>query len=139
MPSFATVSSPLLLSVLCAACASNEWDAVDYGVSAVQFQDMVVPSKMRIIDEYNESHSVETAGWRYGSYEFRGPTPVAEATAYLLRRMPEHNWQLVGEAKADEGSHKLQFARGQYRADYVLQRIDGRTLMHVEYRTEIKH
>ena len=139
MPSFASVSSLLLLALPFTACASNEdWTTVDYGVSAVQFLDMVVPSDMHIVDEYHESHSRETAGWRYGSYDFRGRTPIAEASAYLLRRMPEHNWQLIGEEKPGQDTHKLQFARGQYRAEYTLQRVDGRTRMHVDYRTELK-
>jgi hypothetical protein len=138
MPTFVSLVSTTLLAVLMAACASpTDLQDPDYGVSAVLFQDMVVPANMQMVDQYNESHSREAAGWRYGDYHFYGRMPVAEASAYLLQRMPDHDWKVTGQQHPDENTHKLSFERGRYRADYTLERRDGTTRIHIEYRTEI--
>lgn len=142
MPFLSTVRSPLLAAA-CAAlfalsgCQSQPGDDGDYGVSAVQFQDVVVPDGMALIDKHYESHSREEAGWRYGHYEYKGTPQVSDACSYLLTRMPQHNWQLVSDDQPTENARKLRFQRGRYVADYLVERTEGSTRMVIDYRTEI--
>ena len=147
MPFFRTLRSSFLAAPILAApilgllalpgCQSTPGDDGDYGVSAVQFQDVVVPNGMALIDKHYESHSREEAGWRYGHYEYKGTAPVSEACSYLLQRMPQHNWQLVGDDQPTENARKLRFQRGRYVADYLVERAEGATRMVIDYRTEI--
>ena len=131
----------LLLSILLAspACKTAEQEAaVDHGVSAVQFQDLVVPDGMKLVDRYHESHSREEAGWRFGHYVYTGPPQVDDACSHLLLRMPQHSWRVVGDDHPDAATRKLTFARGRYVADYTIHRQDGLTEMVIDYRTEIE-
>ncbi|MGE3173323.1 MAG: hypothetical protein AB7O97_11915 [Planctomycetota bacterium] len=142
-PAPARFPGSLLLApvlVLLGACQSLEPDTdADTGVSAVQFQDLVVPAGMSMIDRYHESHSREDAGWRYGHFEYLGAPQLDEACAHLLSRMPQHNWQLAADEATDASSRRLRFERGRYVVDYNLTRIDGVTRMVVDYRTEIEN
>lgn len=110
----------------------------DRGVAAVQFQDVVVPDGMKLIDQYHESHSREEAGWRFGHFVYVGQPPIQDACSHLLLRMPQHLWRLSADEATAENARKLRFERGRYVADYSLQRIDGVTHMVIDYRTEIE-
>src|SRR5258706_279147 len=82
---------------------------------------------MNLLDRYHESHSREEAGWRFGHYEYSGPTQVDEASAHLRLRMPQHSWRLVADEHPDPATCKLSFSRGRYLADYTIRRLEGLT------------
>jgi len=129
----------LLLTCLVVACKSPETAqrSPESGVSAVQFQDLVVPDGMRIQDANHESHSREEEGWRFGHFVYSGQPKVEDACAHLLLRMPQHQWRLVKDDQAAT-SRRLRFARGRYSVEYTLDRQDGVTQMTIDYRTEIE-
>ncbi len=134
-------SRPLTLAALLilGSCASTEGTGDgDRGVSAVQFQDVVVPDGMKLLDQFHESHSRETGGWRFGHFEYIGSPPVQDACAHLLLRMPQHLWRLATDESPTDSTRKLRFERGRYVADYMLQRIDGVTHMVIDYQTQIE-
>jgi hypothetical protein len=108
----------------------------NHGVSATQFQDMVVPAGLRLRDNAHESYSRQEAGWRLGHFVYEGSTGIEEAMGYVRERMPQHNWAKVrDESTADEVTH-LRFERGVYSADYTFQRRAGLTRMTVVYNTD---
>lgn len=123
----------LLLGV--AACRATENGGED-GVSAVQFQDVVVPSGLRLIDGSHESASREIAGWRQGRFVYQGDTRIEDAIAYVRQRMPQHNWEATGSENLEPPGCKLHFARGIYSAEYTFERREGVTQMVVDYRTD---
>jgi hypothetical protein len=130
--------APLLCGIM-VACASQDGAMVeDLGVSAVQFQDYVVPEGMNIHDRNHESYSREEAGWRFGHFVYTGQTRVDDACSHLLLRMPQHSWRLVTDEQVDPTTRKLRFARGRYVVDYVLKRQDGATEMVIDYKTQIE-
>jgi hypothetical protein len=129
---------PLLAGVMVACASQDGTSAEDHGVSAVQFQDVVVPSGMNIHDRNHESHSREESGWRFGHFVYTGQTRVEEACSHLLLRMPQHSWRLVSDEQADPVTRRLRFVRGRYVAEYVLKRQDGITEMVIDYRTQIE-
>jgi hypothetical protein len=130
----------LLLTCLVVACKSSETAqrGPESGVSAVQFQDLVVPDGMRIQETNHESHSREEQGWRFGHFVYSGQPKVEDACAHLLLRMPQHQWRLVQDQQESTTARRLRFARGRYSAEYRLDRQDGVTQMTIEYRTEIE-
>lgn len=107
-----------------------------YGVSASQFQDMVVPAGMKLRDGAHESHSRQESNWRVGHFVYEGATSVDEAIGYVRQRMPQHNWTVVEDVTTDEQVSRLRFERGIYTAEYTFQRRDGATHMTVDYRTD---
>jgi hypothetical protein len=115
-------------------CASDP--ATTDGVSAVQFQDVVVPTGLRLRSGAHESYSREEASWRHGHFEYVGPTDVRAAADYVRERMPQHSWAKVQDTAPTEASFQLRFERGIYRADYNLTRSDGATVMVVDYTTD---
>jgi hypothetical protein len=127
-----------ILGLLVACATPDGSPSDDFGVSAVQFQDVVVPDGLTLLNNRNESHSREEPGWRYGHFVYTGPARVDEACAHLLLRMPQHSWRLVTDEQADETTRKLQFVRGRYVADYTLERREGITKMVIDYRTQIE-
>jgi hypothetical protein len=130
-------SSLVALFALALVCCRSQ-DRSEYGVASEQFPDMVVPEHFRIQDEHHQSYSTEEAGWRHGHFVYTGPAHVDEACAYLLQRMPQHQWTLEADNKPDETTRTLRFSRGRYVTDYVVSRQEGRTQMVVDYRTVIE-
>jgi hypothetical protein len=116
------------------ACATDP--ASINGVSAVQFQDVVVPSGMRLREEAHESYSRDDAGTRNGHFVYTGQADVATVANYVRERMPQHNWTKVQDEDGQEIGLRLRFERGIYRADYSITRSDGSTMMVVDYVTD---
>ena len=127
------LASFAILAASLASCKSSGTPS-NGGVSAIQFQDVVVPSGMTLQDTYHESWSLEEAGYRSGHFVYRGSPRVEDASAYVLDRMPQHAWKLTADETKDK-ARVLRFARGVYEAEYSLQRVEGVTQMTVEYRT----
>lgn len=121
------------LVAMLSACATDP--AAD-GVSAVQFQDVVVPSGLVLRDNAHESYSREEASWRRGHFVYGGQTDLQAAANYVRERMPQHSWSKMRDEQDQEAGIRLGFVRGIYRADYVFSRTDGSTLMVVEYTTD---
>ena len=117
-----------------AGCETGANSAGD-GVNATQFQDMVVPDGLRLRDRGHESYSRQEASWRMGHFVYEGRTGVDEAIGYVRQRMPQHNWNMVGEELA-EPVPRLRFERGIYTAEYTFERRDGSTQMVVVYNTD---
>lgn len=140
MKSNALACLGFVLFVAIAACSSAPEEAPasggGLGVTAIQFQDVVVPDGLRMNERFNESHSIEEAGYRHGRFQYSGQTRVEDACAHLLQRMPQHAWTLASDEQVDKATRKLRFVRGRYTADYTLVRTDGITTMVVEYRTD---
>jgi hypothetical protein len=130
-------SFAIVAVLLVGACASSASGSGDYGVSAVQFQDFVVPDGMSLVDRYHESYSGEAAGWRFGHFEYVGQTQLQDACSHLLQRMPQHMWRLASDESPDESQRAMKFERGRFCADYKLERKDGVTYMVVDYRTQV--
>lgn len=126
----------LLLLGLALGGACQNPDSAALGVRAVQFQDVVVPTGMRLRDRANESYSREEASWRMAHLVYAGQTTMEEALSYVRQRMPQHSWRLAGEETTAEASVKLRFERSIYRADYLFTRADGATVMVVDYTTD---
>ena len=105
-------------------------------VTATQFQDVVVPAGLRLIDDSHQSHSVEAAGWRMGHFIYAGPLQRDEAISYVRQRMPQHSWELVADEVVDETTTRLRFVRGHYSAEYKFVRMDGRVQMVVDFQTD---
>jgi hypothetical protein len=124
-----------LATILLGACQSPD-PSREHGVSAVQFQDVVVPSGMQLRDEAHESHSRDDAGHKQAHYVYTGQTRVEDAIAYVRERMPQHNWTVVSEDKGDDTGVRIRFERGIYRADYSFTRSEGATVMVVDYSTD---
>lgn len=120
-----------------AGCKSNpaQPGATDDGVTAVQFQDIVVPSGMKLQDNRHESHSIEATGWRMGHFVYEGMPKIEEACSHILQRMPQHAWKLVADEQPDPTTRKLRFSRGRYEAAYTLRRQDGVTFLEIDYKT----
>lgn len=123
-----------LFLVLVAACATDP--AATDGVTAVQFQDVVVPTGLRMRNGAHESYSREEAGWRHGRFEYVGPTDVQAAADYVRERMPQHSWSKILDEAAAEAGVRIRFERGLYRADYTFTRSEGATVMVVDYTTD---
>jgi hypothetical protein len=134
--------TPLIVlscALLAPACKSTKPTAApDDGVSAIQFQDIVVPSGMKLQESNHESHSMEASGYRMGHFLYEGMPKVEEASSHILQRMPQHNWTLVSDEKLDEMTRKLKFSRGRYVAEYTLHRQDGVTNLVIDYKTEAR-
>lgn len=124
----------LLLLAAATACATDP--ATAHGVSAVQFQDVVVPTGMRLKDGAHESYSREEAGWRHGHFEYVGQTDPGAAADYVRERMPQHSWSKVQDETVAEAGLRMRFERGIYRADYTISRNEGSTVMVVDYTTD---
>ena len=123
----------LLASATLFSCAV---DPASNDVSAVQFQDVVVPTGMRLRDGAHESHSREEHAYRFAHFEYVGSTDLQAAADYVRERMPQHSWtKLQDEDKAEAGLRML-FERGIYRADYTFSRSEGSTVMVVDYTTD---
>jgi hypothetical protein len=122
----------LLLAL--AACGAAD-PARAHGVSAVQFQDVVVPSGLRLVDDAHRSHSRQEVDWRMGHFEYVGQVDIVPAANYVRERMPQHSWSKVRDEVTDTET-KLRFERGNYAADYSFTRSEGATVMVVDYRTD---
>lgn len=129
----AAVAAALALAAM-SACALEPDDTTS--VLAVQFQDVVVPSGLRIREGRHQSWSREEAGFRHGRFEYYGQNEVASAADYVRERMPQHNWTKVSDAAAENGDLKIRFERDIYRADYTFSRSEGATTMVVDYTTD---
>jgi hypothetical protein len=106
------------------------------GVSAVQFQDVVVPTGLRLNDVAHRSYSRQEADWRHGRFEYIGSVELEPAAAYVRERMPQHSWTKVQDEQVPDVGLKLRFERGKYRADYTFARSEGATVMVVDYTTD---
>lgn len=124
----------LFVSSLLGGCASTA-AREGYGVSATQFQDMVVPAGFRLRDGAHESYSREEVGWRQGHFEYSGTEALESALNYVRQNMPRHSWQIVKD-EVLEGAVHLRFERGVYSADYTFSRREGATHMVVSYETD---
>ncbi|MFK7739452.1 MAG: hypothetical protein AB8H80_03945 [Planctomycetota bacterium] len=101
-----------------------------------QFKDVVVPAGFRLQDRAHESYSREDASYRQGHFIYSGGMRISDAASYVMQRMPQHSWTMVGDELVDDTDRKLRFERGVYSASYQLSRRDGRTQMVVEYATD---
>lgn len=126
----------LVCAVACAAPETGDGESGD-GVTARQFRDVVVPDGLRLIDDEHQSYSRKNGAWRRGHFVYRGNTSVAEAAAYVLQRMPQHDWQEQANESSQPNRRRLAFARGIYRTEYQLVREYGRTEMIVDYITTL--
>ncbi len=122
---------PLLLAL--AACATDP--SMTEGVSAVQFQDVVVPTGLRLVDDAHRSYSREEHDWRLAHFEYVGQVDLQAAANYVRERMPQHSWSKVRDDTTDAGT-RMQFERGRYLADYTFTRSEGATIMVVDYKTD---
>ena len=107
-----------------------------YGVRPIQFTDVVVPDGMTLRDRHEESFTIEVGSWRVGHLEYGGTSPVNAVTGYVLQRMPQHAWELIGDQAPNGQRRTLRFARGQYVAQYTIERRENLTMMIVDYSTE---
>ncbi len=117
-----------------AGCASKQ-QREGYGVSATQFQDMVVPDGFRLRDDAHESYAREEGGWRHGHFVYSSNGDLEPALNYVRQNMPRHRWQIMKDDVV-EGAVHLRFERGAYSADYTFIRREGATQMVVEYSTD---
>jgi hypothetical protein len=123
----------LLAACTLAGCATEPGN---HDVSAVQFQDVVVPTGLRLREGAHESYSREEASWRLGHFEYVGQTDVLAAADYVRERMPQHSWAKVQDEGQGETILRMRFERGIYRADYSFTRSEGSTIMVVDYTTD---
>ena len=72
--SYSTALLAAALALL-AACESSD-PRNTFGVTAGQFQDVVVPTGLRLRDRANESHSRDEAGWRTAHLVYTGQTTI---------------------------------------------------------------
>jgi hypothetical protein len=122
--------------LLFAACQTPETKHA-FGVSAVQFQDVVVPSGLKLRDAGHESYAREEAGWRQAHLVYSGSVKIEDAMGYVRQRMPQHNWTALAEEALPDSGTRLRFERGVYSADYTFSSSrEGSTQMVVEYRTD---
>jgi hypothetical protein len=105
-------------------------------VSAIQFADVVVPDGMNLRDRHEESFAIEVGSWRLGHLEYGGTAAVNAVTGYVLQRMPLHAWELTADEAPNGQRRSLRFTRGQYIAQYTIERRENLTLMIVDYSTE---
>ncbi len=122
------------LAAVLAACATDP--GANEGVTAVQFQDVVVPNGMRLKAAGHESASIDASGYRQARFEYVGQADVQVAADYVRERMPQHNWAKVTDEAVAEVGQKIRFERGIYRADYTFARSEGLTIMVVDYSTD---
>jgi hypothetical protein len=128
-------ASALVAFAALGACALEPDETTS--VQAVQFQDVVVPSGMRIREENHRSWSREDASYRLAHLEYTGQNDIASAANYVRERMPQHNWNKVADAATDDGLKlKLRFVREAYAAEYTFSRSEGATTMVVDYTTD---
>jgi hypothetical protein len=127
------VANMTLWSVAATGCVGSPRDEV---VSSVQFQDVVVPDGLRLIDDAHQSHSVEAANYRLGHFVYYGGIRREDAANYVRLRMPQHSWVLVADEVVDENTNRIRFVRGHYSAEYKFIRMDGRMQMVVDYQTD---
>ncbi len=106
-----------------------------YGVSAIQFSDVVVPDGMSLRQGEDESYTLEVGSWRSGHLVYGGTAPVTAVSSYVLERMPQHAWELTAEEAPDERNRRLRFERGDYVAEYNIRRRENLTTMIVDYTT----
>lgn len=134
----ATFIRLLAMALACAlvpvACATKE-SREGHGVSASQFQDMVVPTGFLLRDDAHESYSREEVGWRQGHFVYSGDQAMERALGYVRENMPRHSWQIVKDEVVGDNVH-LRFERGIYSADYTFSRREGATQMVVSYDTD---
>lgn len=122
--------TPLLLL---AACAGTR--ATDLGIQSVQFEDVRVPTRMRLVAEDARSHSVSVGSdYRYGDFEYVGSVPIEACADYLAQTMPQHRWTLV-EDTGGGPERTIRFERGIYDATYTIERKESTTRMTVALRT----
>ncbi|MFM1918632.1 MAG: hypothetical protein RLZZ303_266 [Candidatus Hydrogenedentota bacterium] len=126
------VAAFLGLGALPVACSTPETDT---GVGAVQFQDMVVPLGFTLLDDNHQSHSREAGEWRMGKFQYQGSAAIADAANYVRQRMPQHSWSIEADEVQATGG-KLRFVRGRYVAEYTFARVEGSTMMYVDYQTD---
>ena len=125
-------------TALVAGCATPPEGASTDGVSALQFSDIPVPAGLKLRDRRHASDSVQVGQYRYANYVYSGGVPVAEVSAYLRERMPQHSWELTAEETDAEGNERLSFQRGKYTADCRMARDEKAvTRLHVTVRTSL--
>lgn len=121
--------------LLIAACQTPEKHA--FGVSAVQFQDVVVPSGFKLHDAGHESYAREEAGWRQAHLVYHGAAKIEDAMGYVRQRMRQHNWTALTEESLADSGVRIRFERGVYSADYTFSESrEGSTQMIVDYKTD---
>jgi hypothetical protein len=118
-----------------AGCGAAD-PSLAHGVTAMQFQDVVVPDDLMLRDSEHESWSRDDAGWRQGHFVYTGQARVDVAAGYVRERMPQHGWVAEGEQQLEDGSLQLRFLRGDYAASYTFNRKNGATSMVVDYATD---
>src|SRR5262245_32073099 len=83
-----------------------------FGVSAVQFQDVVVPSGFKLRDAGHESYAREEAGWRQAHLVYHGSIKIEDAMGYVRQRMPQYNWTTLTEEALPTSGVRLRFEGG---------------------------
>lgn len=130
------LASAVLASVALFGACSSPLPRGEDGVNALQFQDVVVPDGLRLVDDAHQSHSSEAGSYRQGRFLYMGQVRPTDAAAYVRQRMPLHNWELVADEAKDASTTRLQYRRGYYCAEYTFTLTEGRTQMVVDYTTE---
>ena len=127
-----------LLGVLLPLCSCDTPPPPDDGVGAIQFDDIPVPDGMKLQEHNHKSDSAVIGEFRYANFVYTGTVPVAEVSAYLRDRMPQHRWHLTRDEVKPSGEEYLRFRRGKYVADCSLaqdEEIKATTHMKVAVRT----
>ncbi len=129
-------ASWIIAVVLCGCETATE--PTDDGVSALQFQDIPVPSELRLVERFHSSDSRELGEYRYANFVYAGALPVGGVCSYLLERMPQHSWELEQDTSGSDGYRSLRFRRGNYAVDCVLTpQSNSRTRMEMTVRTNV--
>ena len=136
LTSFPTRLAIATIAALAVLAACQGLPRGQEGVTSVQFQDVVVPDGLHIVDSAYQSHSIEAASSRFGRYVYSGAVRAEDAASYVRERLPLHNWTLVHEDTKNSDQTKLRFERGYYVQEYLFTRRDGRTEMVVDYTTD---
>lgn len=135
-----TLGAAVLAALALASCqAPRAGGAPESGVTALQFQDIPVPDGMTLRESPRYSHSREVGEYRYGDFVYVGLVPIADVSAYLQERMPQHSWQLMDHQSDEKGNEKLVFRRGHYTAECSLTRTEQKTTrMDIDVRTRLQ-
>ncbi|MCA8941692.1 MAG: hypothetical protein KDB80_03960, partial [Planctomycetes bacterium] len=108
----------------------------DFGTSAIQFDDVPIPSGMRLATGPGFSHSHAVGSFRYGDFEYSGHVPVERVVEYMRSRMAVHAWDLA-EFETSELATDLRFTRRPYVVTCHVFEQSATTKMQVSVRTEI--
>ncbi len=106
----------------------------DDGVSAGQPKDLPVPSGMRLLDRYHQSHSRESGSYRYAHMVYEGSLPMARVASYLLENLPAREYQFQSKESLGHEHEVLHFTRGPYSLECTIRRKEAVTRLEYDLR-----